>query len=476
MNKKIFIFLFIITLFFTKMSPALGVDLNKRISTVKQTQRLHLSIYAEGLALVTEVRNFELPEGKFYVHYKDVAAFIEPDSVQILPLDVLSQVKIIEQNFRYDPINSRTLLKKVTGKSVILLEEGETKPEENFKEAKLISNNAPYVFQIGDEIHLGHPGRIVLPKMPENIFPYPTIIWLLESPKRQDVPFKVSYITKGITWWTGYNITFFEDGKRALINAWINVKNESGVSYPRTGLSFVSGEINKSIENLINRQEKPLREGMVDAIMPFIGKNMGEYQVYDLNWNTGLYDGEIKQISLFAKQNIPYKKKYIFKGRESFPLFRYNKGLKPKVKLFLLIENTPDLNSNLPLPDGRVWVYRQREDGEITLCGKDRVSITPVKQFQQIQIGTVSDIEGEHTQIDFKVPSRDVYEETFLINLKNYKDSEAQIEVIETLEGDWEILKNSHPFVKKDGSRIAFDVTLGPGAIKAITYTVKTKK
>jgi len=474
--KKIFIFLFIISIFlFTNMSTALEVNLNKIISTVKETQRLHLSVYQGNLALVTEVRSFELPAGKCYVHYKDVAALLEPDSVQILPLDILNQVKIIEQNFRHDPINSRNFLRKIEGKNIILLEKDKNKPEENFVEAKLLSTTSPYVFQIGDEIHIDHPGRIMLPRIPEDIFLNPTLIWLLESPKSQDMPFKVSYLTKGITWEPSYNITIFEGKELAKINAWINIKNESGVSYPRAGLSFVGSSINRVDETFINREKKPLREGMVDAIMPYINKK-GIYQVYDLNWNTSLFDGEIKQISLFSEANIQYKKKYIFKGRKSFPWFRYKKGLKPGVMLYLLIKNTPDLNSNLPLPEGKVWIYEQMQDGKIDLLGGNKILVTPVGKVQEIQVGTVSDIEGEHTQIDFKIPSKGVYEESFLINLKNLKNTDVQVEVIEILEGDWEIIDNSHPFVKKDASTIAFEVSLISYESKTITYSVKTKK
>ncbi len=33
--------------------------------------------------------------------------------------------------------------------------------------------------EIVDKIHIGHYGRVLLPKIPENLIPQPTLIWLL---------------------------------------------------------------------------------------------------------------------------------------------------------------------------------------------------------------------------------------------------------------------------------------------------------
>ena len=49
-----------------------------------------------------------------------------------------------------------------------------------YQEATLLSTDGP-VYEINGQIHMGHPGQVVLPALPENLVSKPTLVWLLRN-------------------------------------------------------------------------------------------------------------------------------------------------------------------------------------------------------------------------------------------------------------------------------------------------------
>ncbi|WP_204985481.1 hypothetical protein, partial [Escherichia coli] len=70
-----------------------------------------LIIYNQNFAVCNEIRIIELKEGRNEVIFTDIPKFIEPSSIQVLPLS-LGKFSVIEQSFNYDVYTSDKLFSK----------------------------------------------------------------------------------------------------------------------------------------------------------------------------------------------------------------------------------------------------------------------------------------------------------------------------------------------------------------------------
>jgi hypothetical protein len=79
-----------------------------------------VTIYNANLGLVKDQRKMQLFQGQGDVRFMDVAAQIIPASVYIKSLVNPDSLRVLEQNYEYDLLNSQKLLDKYVGKEVKL--------------------------------------------------------------------------------------------------------------------------------------------------------------------------------------------------------------------------------------------------------------------------------------------------------------------------------------------------------------------
>ena len=80
---------------------------------------------------------------------------------------------------------------------------------------------------------------------------------------------------------------------------------------------------------------------------------------------------------------------------------------------------------------------------------------------------------AERTQIDYQRISTRLYESEWEIILKNHKEKQVKVGVVEPLFGNWKIVSNSHPYKKIDAFTIRFDVTIPRDGDQKIRYRVR---
>ena len=163
--------------------------------TQEQQKEVALTIYNGNLGLVRDVRELTLSPGTNEVKFMDVAAQIDPTSVHLKSLTDLNGLRILEQNYEYDLLNPQKLLDKFVGMKVKLMAS-----DGNLIDAVLLSNNNGPIYEINGQIHLGHPGRVILPSIPQSLIPQPTLLWLLQNQIGRPQRVEASYLTGGLTW------------------------------------------------------------------------------------------------------------------------------------------------------------------------------------------------------------------------------------------------------------------------------------
>lgn len=435
-----------------------------------------VTIYNVNLGLVKDQRDISLPKGTGELRFMDVASRIIPASVQIKSLEDPGSLSVLEQNYEYDLLNPQKLLDKYVGKEVKLYSRNIYTEREELVTATLLSNNGGPIFRIGDEITFGHPGRIILPGVPENLISKPTLVWLLENTLvAQKV--EATYLTDGITWRADYVVTLNEKDDRADLSGWVTIDNKSGAIYKDARLKLVAGDVNR-VRDEYEYKDKMLRAARAEA-MPapqFKEEEFFEYHIYTLQRPSTIKDNQTKQISLVTAENIPVRKELVFYGARSYYYSRDGEQMSnQKVGVFVQMENRKENSLGMPLPKGIVRVYKHDSEGSLQFAGEDRIDHTPKDEKIRIKLGDAFDVVGSRKQTDWKKLASDTYEAAFEISLRNHKKEDVIVKVIEPIPGDWKMISASHEYSKSEAFTAEFNIPVPKDKEVTLTYRVRMR-
>ncbi|MFA7674507.1 MAG: DUF4139 domain-containing protein [Endomicrobiia bacterium] len=443
-----------------------------------------ITVYNDDLALVRDIKDVILYKGEQKIEIDDVSSKIDPTSVLPKFLSDADKIDIYEQNFDFDLVNTNKLLQQYIGSNIEIEKQLPNSSKEKIA-AKLLAVNGGIVVQSNDKIILNPEGEISLPKLPEGVRLKPTLSWLVNSKiigKRQ---LEVTYQTSGLSWMSDYIVILDKDDKNLDINAWVTINNLSGTTYKDANLKLIAGDVNIVKNNIGPKRLLMAKSGSFDsANESFQEKSFFEYHMYELGRKTTIKSDEKKQIEFASAQLIPINKKYTYNGSQmdNFSFSKYSKTTKDfwqqsnkKVSIDIEFKNDKSSNLGIPLPKGKMRVYKN--DGQsIEFVGEDTIDHTPENEIISLNLGNVFDVVGDRTQTEFILGDKSA-QETFSISLRNSKDEEIEVEVIEPLYrwSTWRILSTTDKYIKKDSQNIVFKVKVPAKGEKNITYTVKYK-
>ncbi len=428
-------------------------------STLKDQQNVSVTIYNSNVGLVKDIRLIDFKPGIYELKFMDVAAKIDPTTVHIKSLINGSSLNVLEQNYEYDLLSPQKLLEKFVGQKVQLATINPDTKKEEIVEATLLSTQGGNIFQIGDKIHIGHYGRVLLSKIPENLIPQPTLIWMLENKLSKPQKLEASYLTSGINWKADYVTVLNKQDTMTDLTGWVTIDNRSGATYQNTLLKLVAGDIHRVEGELKMDYARPMAAAK-EAGPQFKEESFFEYHLYTLDRRTTIKDNQTKQMTLFDANQVPVKKLFIFAGYPQYYYSQDQRSNKQKVGVFLELENTKNNNLGIPLPKGTIRVYKEDQDGSLQFVGEDRIDHTPKDEKFKIKIGEAFDVVGERVQIDYKRLGPNLFEVAFEVSLRNHKKEDIKVLVEEPIPGDWEMLSNTHPYEKLSAHLIRFEVTV----------------
>src|SRR6266536_3779047 len=431
-----------------------------------------VTIYNGNLGLVKDTREIRLDAGMLEVQFGDVAAQIDPTSVHLKSLTDPAGLKILEQNYEYDLLTPAKLMKKYVGKKVRLYQSGGS-----YQEATLLSTSGP-VYEINGQIHMGHYGQVVLPALPENLVSKPTLVWLLRNARAAAQRVEASYLTGGITWKADYVMVINAAESRSDLTGWVTIDNKSGGTYKNAALKLVAGDINRATGRNEARRglELAAKAAAADAPREFRSEGFFEYHLYTLDGRTTVKDKQTKQLSLLSATDVPVDKRFIYYGAADY--FRTQYGVpmsNQKVGVYLEIKNSKDNRLGIPLPKGKVRVYKADTSGSQQLIGEDWIDHTPKDEKIKIKMGEAFDVVGERVQKDWKKIGSALYEVEWDISLRNHKKEAVTVEVVEPVPGDWEVLRSTLPHEKVDAFTMRFRVPVPKDGDTKLTYRVRVR-
>jgi hypothetical protein len=448
------------------------------VAGIEDQVGLALTIYNVNLGLVKDQRQITLPAGTFELRFLDVASQIIPASVQVRSLAGAPALRVLEQKFEYDLLNPQRLLEKYVGKEVKLFVENQYSEREDIVTATLLSVDGGPIFKIDEDITFGHPGRILFPKVPENLTSKPTLVWLLENTLAKPQRLETTYLTNALTWRADYVLALNARDDRADLSGWVTIENKSGASYANAMLKLVAGDVGRVREDPELRARVLAKEGVAAkaAAPQFKEEEFFEYHVYTLQRPSTIKNNQTKQISLVLADQVPVKKELVFYGARHYYQNRSGEPLSnPKINVIVELQNKKENNLGIPFPKGVVRAYQQDSDGNLQFIGEDTVDHTPKDEKMRIKIGTAFDVVGSRKQTDWKKLTADTIETGIEVAIRNHKKEDVVVKVMEPIPGSWTMLSSSHEYTKTEAHMAEFLLTVPKEKEAKLAYNVKIR-
>lgn len=427
---------------------------------------LAVTVYNRDLALVREVRALEAPRGAFTLEFRGVPERIEPRSLLVETAGGL-RLDIREQNYEYDLMSREKILEKYVGKEISWIQEDQTRIR-----GRLLGMSHGPVYEVGGEVLFEVPGRLALPALPENLRARPTLVWLADSRSAASGDLEVSYLTRGLSWSADYVLEVDPEGREADLQAWVSLDNRCGATFEDARLLLVAGDVHQAPPP--PQAVRMVTKYAMDAEMAagVAEEALFDYHLYTLPGRTDMKDNSTKQVSLFSASGLEVAKHYRLKSSPVF--FRGGGGEKtePDVRVYYSFENEKENRLGLPLPAGVVRVYGASGAGERQLLGEDRIGHTPRDERVELLVGNAFDIKAERVRTDYSRRGDRAHENAYRVTLRNHKDQDVVVEVIEPVGGDWRILSASHPHRKIDAGTVGFDLKVPSDGETVLDYRV----
>jgi len=469
----------------------------------QQSGQPSLTIYNEDFAVVRQEIPLELKVGENQAIVSDITLHLEPDSVVLRDPTGKHSLRVLEQNYRADPVSQFSLLSLYEGRTIDfelpdrttvkgkVVRSGFVRPDYfNMNGYQPEAAQEEPIVEVAGQLRFGLPGTPIFPDLTAETVLKPRLEWLLATDKSGKFPAEFSYVTGGFTWQADYNIVAPEKGDVCDIVGWVTMDNRSGKTFENARIKLMAGDVNKvrasrggAVGGLVTQMVAV--NGMGDH--PVTEKAFDEYHLYTLERSTTLRDHESKQVEFIRAAGVGTKEIYIYDGARidagryygwNWDNFRndhsYGTESNPKIWTMREIRNSEANHLGMPLPKGRVRFYRRNDDGQIEFTGENTIEHTPRDETIHIYTGNAFDLAGERWRMEYAVDNgRRTATESFEIKVRNHKKEPVEVRVVEHLyRGEnWEITEKSDEYRKTDSHTIEFPVKIAPDEEKVVTYT-----
>lgn len=481
------------------------------------TAQTQLTIYNQNFATVKQERTLKLQRGENEIRVTDITAHLEPESVMLRDLRRPDAIQILEQNYEGDPLSQGLLLRKSEGKTLTFEITAPQTGEKRYVQGKILrSGYVPHtsafqrygnqyqyrqaayaqpqgggqpIVEVDGKIQFGLPGKPIFDALDPQAFLKPTLLWRLWAAEAGEREVEFSYLSGGMRWEASYNAIAPEKGDKFDIVGWVTLENMSGKDFADANVKLMAGDVARvdPTSGGVAYALGAVSESRSAGAPPVTERSFEEYHLYALERPTTLLDREVKQVEFLRAANVPAHRIYVYDGARIHSNHRnwgyqtirsqpeYGTESNPKVWVMLEFENSKDSNLGMPLPKGKVKIYRRDIDERNEFIGEDEIDHTPKDETVRLYTGNAFDVMGERRQTDYKLDnSKDFVDESFEIKIRNHKEEAVEVRVVEHMYRwlQWEVTASSMTPQKKDAKTIEFRPTIEPGGEAIITYTV----
>jgi hypothetical protein len=444
-----------------------------------------LTIYNEDFAVARTLVPLSLHAGVNEVTTTNVTSQLEPDSVVLRDPESHNPIRVLEQNYDSAVVTQGWLLEKYEGQTIdfqtagtgtFTLPTGEQKAvPPTIVRGKIVRAGGQPLIEVDGKLQFQLPGVPLFPAATDGLLLKPTLRWRIDATRAASFPAELDYITHGMKWEATYNVLIpaSEDTtgpEKADVLGWVTIENHSGTEFPEATIQLMAGDVAKIRKGReFDRIELTAKLFSPSAVVvapppPVTQKAFDEFHLYDLHRTVALRNGETKQVQFLEASGVTVQRRYELHEADATnptPLTVVEK-----------IKNSEANHLGMPIPAGRLRVYRRDTDGQVQFVGEDMLEHTPAEQEIGVVTGKAFDVTGKRRMTDSHSGSHSS-DESFEVKVSNQKAQAVTVHVYAALgRENWKITSKSSEYVKVDANTIEFPVTVAAKGEAVLTYTV----
>ncbi len=385
----------------------------------------HLVLYSGGFTWVSETRAVQLAgEGELVLELPRGTA---PDSLLLEGLEVTA--------LRFQSRSVPTL-ELLIGRPVQVWVGGER------IDGTLLAVEGGLVVATRDRLTFISQWDRVVGALPPEAYGRPALqAWVryrTDTPGTREIVLR--YLVQGLGWTATYAAQL--QGTTLALTGWAAVENTTGWEFPGAKVTLIAGQVYAPKEP--PEAARALELAAAPAPTPAF-----EYYRYVLPQPVDVVEGRL--MMPLVRAELELTRRYRFSGGP--------------VEVYVQFKNTVQ-----PLPGGEV---RFLDEGGTLFVGAATLGPTPVGAQVELAVGTAFDLRGERIQLARDKLGDNRYRDTWRVVLTSAKDEEAEVEVVETLYGTWQIVEASHPYEVLSAQQVLFRVRVPPRGEAAVRYVVE---
>jgi hypothetical protein len=457
---------------------------------------------SDGLAMVIETREIDLPAGPSEIRFGGVASTMVPQTAAI---DGLPQ-GVLEQNFDYNLLSPATLLAKSIGQRVHLIRTDRKTGKSTDTPAIIRSGPDGTMLDTGGKLEAlrcsGSPERLVFDKAPDGLTDTPTLTVRTNAPVAGHYKIRLSYLATGIDWSADYVARIQPGGRTLDLAGWLTIANFGTTGFAHAPIFAVAGRFNATGDDTpvytnpvraadtcwptaIKWDTHYLSPALLQRLAhPQIGiyssspvavtalsdnelrdpRALGDYKLYTLPEPTDMPARETKQVRFFDLHNVPFTRVYRYRMLAEDDDANDGKPISPAT-VVLRLRNDADAGLGKPLPEGMIAVSEKSPSGTPVFVGQSPIRDTPVGLPFEIVAGETFGVPVRHVIADKRAlpeaggRTQRIYD----IDIANDRAEPIAFELQQPVgDGDLHIVAESQPHRLENGAFV-WSFALKPG-------------
>jgi hypothetical protein len=348
---------------------------------------LSLTIYNGDLALVQDLRQLTIAQGRSRVEFPDVSARIQPETLSF----AAAGTTIVEQNFDYDLLTPGKLMEKAIGQTVTLLRTNPATGTETRERARVLSTAGGVVIQIGERIEVlrddGLPVRVIFDRVPPGLRARPTLSVNLDSARGGTRQVALRYLTNGLGWNADYVALYNEADGTIDMQGWVTLTNSTGTTFHNADTVLVAGNPASGPNGGGGGNRYPQR-GMTRAGTEAAARErLGDFYLYPIRGRTTIANAQTKQVSFLDVQAVPARNVYAASVG-----WQQNDEQPRNVQSRIAFSSSRGSGLGDALPAGTVRFYQRDREGTPQFIGENAIDHTPMGSALSLVTGDAFDI------------------------------------------------------------------------------------
>jgi hypothetical protein len=461
----------------------------------------------DGLAMVSETRGVDLPDGDSVIQFRGVAATMVPETADIAGFSD----EIRERNFDYGLLSPATLLEKSIGETVHLVRTDRKTGKVTDEAATVLTGPNGAILKIGNRYEAlgcsGLPERLVFDRIPDGLLDQPTWSVRVHAAKAGRYTLLLRYIATGVNWSADYVARVNPDGRTLDLSGWITLANISETGFSQASVDVIAGHVQttgddqpheveeRAVQNTcwptqINwakihalfgfaapppakamRADAPAMEQVAVSASRIEARDLGDLKQYPLPETTDVAAKQSKQVQFLDQTAVPFERIYAYRPDEG--AMEQPDAVLPAT-ILLRLHNTQKEGLGKPLPAGQIATMVASRTDEPLLAEQGDMRDTAVGLPLEIRAGQTSQVLAQPrvaraTRAGSGDRQRAIRE--MEVTLTNQKPGPVTVEWREIRSGGATVADERRAHGTRDGDFV-WTVKLDPGERNMLRYTL----